>query len=144
MAQAARWQPRQQQTPSRHAWRSGRRALILLAAAITIGWSAFATGTGPASASQAARSQLTASSRLAAADRPGAGCPGVGSAGFTPEPLAQAQHQATALAAKMTLSQELTLMHGVSPGSTPDGAVGGHPEPGHPRREPAGRAGRCR
>jgi len=47
----------------------------------------------------------------------------VGSAGFTPEPLAQAQHQATALVAKMTLSQELTLMHGVSPGSTPDGVA---------------------
>ena len=63
MAQAARWQPRHQQTRGRHAWRSGRRALSLLAAAITIGWSAFATGTGPASASQTARSQLTASSR---------------------------------------------------------------------------------
>jgi beta-glucosidase len=48
----------------------------------------------------------------------------VGSAGFKPEPVAQAQRQAESLAAKMTLAQDLTLMHGVAPAQTPDGTVG--------------------
>ncbi|MGH3407863.1 MAG: glycoside hydrolase family 3 C-terminal domain-containing protein, partial [Streptosporangiaceae bacterium] len=40
------------------------------------------------------------------------------------EPTALARQQAEAMAARMTLSQDLTLMHGVSPTATPDGTVG--------------------
>ena len=38
--------------------------------------------------------------------------------------MARARARAGALVERMTLSQELTLMHGVSPGPTPDGTVG--------------------
>jgi beta-glucosidase len=51
-------------------------------------------------------------------------CPAVGTQGFQTEPMALAHQQATAMAAKMTLAQDLTLMHGVSPNPTPDGTVG--------------------
>jgi beta-glucosidase len=119
--------------------RSRRLLTQLLTASVVIIGSALAAGTTPALASQARHSGLTADSRPQAAgstapdstapdstapDSTAAGCPGAGTDGFAPEPLAQARQQATALAAKMTLSQDLTLMHGVSPASTPDGAVG--------------------
>jgi beta-glucosidase len=41
--------------------------------------------------------------------------------------MAQAEQQARALASKMTLAQDLTLLHGVSPAATPDGTVGATP-----------------
>jgi beta-glucosidase len=74
-------------------------------------------------ASDTAKAQDTAA-RQAANDAQGGDCPTVGTGNFSLEPMAQAQQQARALASKMTLSQDLTLMHGVSPEATPDGTVG--------------------
>jgi beta-glucosidase len=88
----------------------------------------FAAGVMPASAAsgppKAAGSSPKVSASAAARDASASDCPGVGTDSFTLEPLAQAQQQAEAMASRMTLSQELTLMHGVSPEPTPDGTVG--------------------
>ncbi|MCU1492311.1 MAG: beta-glucosidase [Acidimicrobiaceae bacterium] len=43
---------------------------------------------------------------------------------FPLEPLAQAQQQAAAMVQRMTLEQEVTLMHGVFPSTPPSGTVG--------------------
>jgi beta-glucosidase len=89
---------------------------VVVGAVPVILWAALAGGAAPAVASS-----VPAAHGMKAR---GGACPDVGSSGFTLEPLAQAQRQAEALASKMTLSQELTLMHGVSPQPTPDGTVG--------------------
>jgi beta-glucosidase len=72
--------------------------------------------------SAAAKAQL-AQAQQATADAQASACSTVGNT-VQLEPMAQAQQQAEALADKMTLSQDLTLMHGVSPEATPDGTVG--------------------
>jgi beta-glucosidase len=110
----------------------------LAVTALIASWTAVAAGVAPALAAAptagpggAHRSHVQAALAAAAAPvagpahrTPGDSCPSAGSGGFQPEPVAQARRQAQALAAKMTLDQDLTLMHGVSPGPTPDGTVG--------------------
>ena len=86
----------------------------------TYGATASRAAVPPAAAAQSAATAASVGTPAAAA----ADCQGVGTSGFQPEPIAQAEQQARHLVAKMTLSQELTLMHGVSPAATPDGTVG--------------------
>ncbi len=108
---------------------------VRLAAAVMLVAGSAAIGTYGATASRAATPPSTAPPSTAppsatppstanAATANGADCQGVGTSGFQPEPIAQAEQQARHLVATMTLSQELTLMHGVSPAATPDGTVG--------------------
>ena len=46
---------------------------------------------------------------------------------FSPEPLSQARGQAETLLKRMTLDQEVTLMHGVGEEKAPSGTVGATP-----------------
>jgi beta-glucosidase len=85
-----------------------------------------ATAVGATAVGATVVGATTVSSATASPDQP-ASCSSVGTGNFQPEPMAQAEQQARALASKMTLSQDLTLMHGVSPGATPDGTVGATP-----------------
>ncbi|HEX3491205.1 MAG TPA: glycoside hydrolase family 3 C-terminal domain-containing protein [Streptosporangiaceae bacterium] len=98
----------------------------LLVAFITAGAAASAAGPALASANPHRGGVLVshghARSRPHGAPQPGADCPAVGRAGLPLEPMAVARRQAEAMAARMTLSQDLTLMHGVA--QTPDGTVG--------------------
>ena len=106
-----------------------RFAVVIL----TVGWAAFAAGVSPAQAtvhaSRTAQAHVTVqtSTRASANGAADSDCSSVGTSSFSLEPMAQAEQQARALASKMTLSQDLTLMHGVSPAATPDGAVGATP-----------------
>jgi beta-glucosidase len=113
------------------------KLLRLAGVLLVVLWAAFAAGVpsalaGASSAntttthgdagSKAAEAQL-AQAQQASADAQASACSQVGST-VQLEPMKQAQQQAEALASKMTLSQDLTLMHGVSPQATPDGTVG--------------------
>jgi beta-glucosidase len=109
------------------------KSVRLAGALLVTCWAAAAAGAVPAMAaspsavarpSAAASHPAAVSHPAAAADARGGDCPDVGTGSFTLEPMAQARKQAEALAGEMTLSQELTLMHGVSPEQTPDGTVG--------------------
>ena len=116
------------------------RPVRFAVAVLTVSWAGLMAGVAPAVAAPSARAghaQVAASSPAPsspAATSPapsspagGGNCSTVGTGNFQPEPMAQAEQQAKALASKMTLSQDLTLMHGVSPAPTPDGTVGATP-----------------
>jgi len=106
--------------------RGRRRGLALAAAALALGCAVFSTVARPALATRSAPVPVAAvaDSATTVSASTGGACPSVGSSGFTTEPLAQARQQARAMAANMTLGQELTLMHGVKPGPTPGGTAG--------------------
>ncbi len=112
------------------------RRMRLAGALLLTCWAVSAAGVAPALAasspahtahgdvgSAAAKAQAAAA-RQAAADQNTSDCQSVGTNNFQLEPMKQAQQQAEAMANRMTLSQDLTLMHGVSPEATPDGTVG--------------------
>jgi beta-glucosidase len=109
------------------------KRMRLAGALLVTCWAVSAAGVVPAAASSPVHSSKapssaakaeTAAARQAAADGDGSDCQSVGTNSFQLEPMKQAQQQAEAMANRMTLSQDLTLMHGVSPEATPDGTVG--------------------
>src|ERR1700677_3990969 len=115
------------------------RPLRVVGVLLVIGWAALVAGVAPAlagsgptsgttvthgDAGSAAAQSDAAQAQVASSDEGGGACPQVGTGNFTLEPIGQAEKQAEAMVRRMTLSQELTLMHGVSPAATPDGTVG--------------------
>jgi beta-glucosidase len=115
------------------------RLAHLAVAVLTVGPAAFMAGTSPSLAApvarhsappaqaQAHRSPAAPAHTVSAggSPAPSQACPSAGTGDVRLEPMSQARDQARALVARMTLSQELTMMHGVP--SAPDGTVGATP-----------------